>query len=55
VGPVRYFYFDDEDLVLVRKRQGDRHRLGFTLQPVTIQYLGKFLEDPLALPWAVRV
>lgn len=49
----RYFFLDDEDWVLIGRRRVQRHQLGFALQLVTVRYLGKFLEHPLDVPWAV--
>ncbi|GAA3845100.1 hypothetical protein GCM10022226_80300 [Sphaerisporangium flaviroseum] len=47
------FFLDDEDRELVERRRGDHMKFGFSLQLVTVRWVGTFLEDPLEVPTAV--
>ncbi len=47
----RFFYLDDSDRNLVARRRSDHHRLGFAVQLGTVRAVGRFLEDPLDVPW----
>jgi TnpA family transposase len=47
----RFFYLDDADRDLVARRRSDHHRLGFAVQLGTVRAVGRFLEDPLDVPW----
>lgn len=49
----RYFFLDDADRELVGLRRGPHNKLGFALQLVTARYLGKFVDDPISVPWQV--
>ena len=49
----RFFYLDDADRDLVAKRRSDSHGLGFAVQLGTVRAVGRFLEDPLDVPWPV--
>src|SRR5436305_11629712 len=49
----RFFFLDDADRSLVGDRRGDHNRLGLMLQATTVRYVGRFLEDPLDVPWPV--
>jgi hypothetical protein len=43
------------DKDLLGDRRGDHNRLGLMLQTTTVRYVGRFLEDPLDVPWPVVV
>jgi Domain of unknown function (DUF4158) len=45
-----FFFFDQTDRRLIARRRRDSNRLGFALQLGTVRYLGRFLEDPAAVP-----
>ncbi|WP_045878758.1 Tn3 family transposase [Pseudofrankia sp. DC12] len=49
----RVFFLDDDDRALVERHRGEHMRLGFSLQLVTVRWVGMFLEDPLDVPTAV--
>jgi TnpA family transposase len=49
----RFFFLDDADKDLLGDRRGDHNRLGLMLQATTARYVGRFLEDPLDVPWPV--
>ena len=51
----RFLFLDDADKDLLGDRRGDHNRLGLMLQATTVRYVGRFLEDPLDVPWPVVV
>jgi hypothetical protein len=46
------FFFDDADRRLIARRRSDATCLGFAVQLGTVGHLGRFLEDPAAVPAA---
>ncbi|TDW26979.1 Tn3 family transposase [Cryobacterium psychrophilum] len=49
----RSCWLDDADLLVARRRRGMHNRLGFAVQLATVRVVGRFLTDPLVVPWPV--
>lgn len=49
----RFCWLDDADLAVAGRHRGMHNRLGFAVQLATVRVLGRFLTDPLAVPWPV--
>ena len=49
----RFCGLDATDLSEVGRRRGKHNRLGFAVQLITVRAVGRFLTDPLAVPWPV--
>lgn len=47
------FCFSDDDQRAIARRRGDANRLGFAVQLGTVRCLGRFLENPAAVPTQV--
>lgn len=47
----RFFYLDEDARDLIARRRVDSHRLGVGVQVGTVRAIGRFLEDPLDVPW----
>ncbi|WP_420820310.1 DUF4158 domain-containing protein [Specibacter cremeus] len=47
----RFCWVDDADLSVAGRRRGMRNRLGFAVQLATVRVVGRFLTDPLPVPW----
>lgn len=49
----RFWWLDNTDLSIAGRRRGMHNRLGFAVQLATVRVVGRFLTDPLAVPWPV--
>lgn len=49
----RFCVLSDTDIQRARQRRGPQNRLGFAVQLVTVRMLGRFLPDPLEVPWEI--
>lgn len=49
----RVCVLSDTDVQRVRQRRRPQNRLGFAVQLVTVRMLGRFLSDPLEVPWEI--
>jgi len=47
----RFFYLDHADRDLIARRRADHHRFEFAVQLGTVRAVGRFLENPLDVPW----
>ena len=46
----KYFWFDDQDRMIIFKLRSDYNCLGFAIQLGTVRFLGVFLSNPLDVP-----
>lgn len=46
----KYFWFDDQDRMIIFKLRGDYNCLGFAIQLGTVRFLGTFLSNPMDIP-----
>lgn len=49
----RFCVLSDTDVERARQRRRPQNRLGFAVQLVTVRMLGRFLPDPLEVPWEI--
>ncbi|WP_241981287.1 DUF4158 domain-containing protein [Cryobacterium algoritolerans] len=49
----RFCWLDDADLSVAGRRRVMHNRLGFAVQLATVRVVGRFLTDPLVVPWPV--
>ena len=49
----RFFFLDDQDRRMVERRRRNHNRVGFGLQLGTVRILGRFLDEPTAVPSVV--
>jgi Domain of unknown function (DUF4158) len=49
----RCCWLSDTDRVAVGDHRGDHNRLGFAVQLATVRLLGRFLADPVEVPWSL--
>jgi Domain of unknown function (DUF4158) len=47
----RFFCLDGAGRDLVARRRSDHDRLGFAVRLGTVRAAGRFVEDPLDVPW----
>ncbi len=46
----KYFWFDDQDRIIIFQLRSDSNRLGFAIQLGTVRFLGTFFSEPTNIP-----